>query len=111
MVRHGIQTAIVMGQSRPHRSGRGRFKDHPGRLRHRTAHGARWDPIVAPAGAERITGDIKLALLGLLIVWTFAAFGEEIAYRGYLLTRMAEIGKGTRAAYGLGLSSPPSCLV
>ena len=62
-----------------------------------------WPPIVAPAGAETITGNIKLALLGLLIVWTFAAFGEEIAYRGYLLTRAAEIGRQTTAAYWVGI--------
>jgi CAAX protease family protein len=62
-----------------------------------------WPPIVAPAGAEAITGDIKLALIGLLIVWTFAAFGEEIAYRGYLLTRAAEIGRQTTAAYWVGI--------
>jgi membrane protease YdiL (CAAX protease family) len=42
-------------------------------------------------------------LLGLLIVWTFAAFGEEIAYRGYLLTRAAEIGRQTTAAYWVGI--------
>ena len=62
-----------------------------------------WPPIVAPAEAEMITGNIKLALLGLLIVWTFAAFGEEIAYRGYLLTRAAEIGRQTTAAYWVGI--------
>ena len=62
-----------------------------------------WPPIVAPAEAETITGNIKLALLGLLIVWAFAAFGEEIAYRGYLLTRAAEIGKQTTGAYWVGI--------
>ena len=62
-----------------------------------------WPAVVAPAGAETITGDIKLALIGLLIVWTFAAFGEEIAYRGYLLTRAAEIGRQTTAAYWVGI--------
>ena len=62
-----------------------------------------WPPIVAPAEAEMITGNINLALLGLLIVWTFAAFGEEIAYRGYLLTRAAEIGRQTTAAYWVGI--------
>jgi len=31
-------------------------------------------------------------LLGLLAVsWTLAAFGEELAYRGYLLTRLREV--------------------
>jgi membrane protease YdiL (CAAX protease family) len=62
-----------------------------------------WPPIVAPAGAETITGNIMLALFGLLIVWTFAAFGEEIAYRGYLLTRAAETGRQTTAAYWVGI--------
>jgi len=62
-----------------------------------------WPAVVAPAGAETITGDIKLALIGLLIVWTFAAFGEEIAYRGYLLTRAAEIGRQTTVAYWVGI--------
>jgi membrane protease YdiL (CAAX protease family) len=36
---------------------------------------------------------VKIALLALVVVWTFAAFGEEIAYRGYLLTRAADTGR------------------
>ena len=40
----------------------------------------------------------RQALLSLLIVWTFAAFGEELSYRGYLLTRAAEVlGRSTSA--------------
>jgi membrane protease YdiL (CAAX protease family) len=39
----------------------------------------------------------------LLLVWTFAAFGEEIAYRGYLLTRAADIGRRSTIAYWLGI--------
>ncbi len=58
-----------------------------------------WPAVIAPAGAQQITGNIKVALLYLLLVWTFAAFGEEIAYRGYLLTRAADLGKRTAAAY------------
>ena len=58
-----------------------------------------WPPIAAPTGAEEITGNVKMALLGLLMVWTFAAFGEEIAYRGYLLTRAADLGKRSAPAY------------
>ena len=38
------------------------------------------------------------ALINLLIVWTFAAFREEMAYRGYLLARAAEVfGRSNRA--------------
>jgi uncharacterized protein len=41
----------------------------------------------------------KKALLTLGIIWTFAAFGEELGYRGYLLTRAADLGNRSRAAY------------
>ncbi|HSO76316.1 MAG TPA: hypothetical protein VLU47_15900, partial [Blastocatellia bacterium] len=46
-----------------------------------------WPSAIAPSGIEQITGNLKYALLALVIVWTFAAFGEEFVYRGYLLTR------------------------
>jgi uncharacterized protein len=62
-----------------------------------------WPPIIAPAMANEISGNIKMALLGLLLVWTFAAFGEEIAYRGYLLTRAADLGGRSTIAYWLGV--------
>jgi membrane protease YdiL (CAAX protease family) len=62
-----------------------------------------WPAIVAPAGTSEITGNIKVALLALLIVWTFAAFGEEISYRGYLLTRAADLGNRTTVAYWIGI--------
>ena len=39
-----------------------------------------------------------VALRWLLLVWTFAAFGEEIGYRGYLLTRASDAGGRSRAA-------------
>jgi membrane protease YdiL (CAAX protease family) len=58
-----------------------------------------WPPATVPAEAAAITGNIKYALLALLVVWGFAAFGEEIAYRGYLLTRAADLGRGSAAAY------------
>jgi hypothetical protein len=57
-----------------------------------------WPPAAEAAEAEAITGNIGLALLGLLLVWTFAAFGEEIAYRGYLLARAADLGGGSTLA-------------
>ena len=47
-----------------------------------------WLPPTVPALADEITGNAKIAVLALLLVWTFAAFGEEIAYPGYLLTRV-----------------------
>lgn len=62
-----------------------------------------WPPAAAPEGAEEITGNLPLALLALLIVWTFAAVGEEIAYRGYLLRRAAEEGGESPAAYWIAM--------
>src|SRR5215471_13092407 len=41
----------------------------------------------------------RQALVSLLIVWTFAAFGEELSYRGYLLTRAAEVLGRSNLAY------------
>jgi uncharacterized protein len=62
-----------------------------------------WPKPTAPELANEITGNIKMALVALLLVWTFAAFGEEIAYRGYLLTRAADIGRRSAAAYSIGI--------
>src|SRR5215475_10042875 len=62
-----------------------------------------WPKPTAPALASEITGNVKVALLALLLVWTFAAFGEEIAYRGYLLTRASDIGRRSVAAYWIGI--------
>jgi len=62
-----------------------------------------WPPAAAPSEAAAITGNLKIALLALVIVWSFAAFGEEIAYRGYLLTRAADLGNRTKIAYLVGV--------
>lgn len=62
-----------------------------------------WPPVAAPAGAETISGDFKSALIWLVLVWTWAAFGEEVGYRGYLLTRAADLGGRTTAAYWIGI--------
>jgi membrane protease YdiL (CAAX protease family) len=45
----------------------------------------------------------RQALITLLIIWTFAAFGEELSYRGYLLTRAADIFGRSKAAYFLAM--------
>jgi membrane protease YdiL (CAAX protease family) len=60
-----------------------------------------WPPSIAPEGSESIAGNAGEALKWLLLVWTFAAFGEEIAYRGYLLNRVADLGRHSRAALSL----------
>ena len=52
----------------------------------------------APAGAEAISGSIEDALRWLLIVWTFAACGEEIGYRGYR-SEERRVGKECRSRW------------
>jgi membrane protease YdiL (CAAX protease family) len=58
-----------------------------------------WPPAADPAIADQITGNPRMALLALMIVWTFAAFGEEFVYRGYLLTRAADLGGRSSMAF------------
>jgi membrane protease YdiL (CAAX protease family) len=43
------------------------------------------------------------AALSLAIVWTFAAFGEELAYRALLLRRTADALNGSRTGYVVGV--------
>jgi membrane protease YdiL (CAAX protease family) len=62
-----------------------------------------WPAAKAPGGFEEITGHAMVALRWLLIVWTFAAFGEEISYRGYLITRAADVGGRSKTAYWAGV--------
>jgi membrane protease YdiL (CAAX protease family) len=62
-----------------------------------------WPPPSVPKLANEIAENAKIALLAVLLVWTFAAFGEEVAYRGYLLTRAADVGRRSTTAYWLGI--------
>jgi membrane protease YdiL (CAAX protease family) len=51
------------------------------------------------SGFRLISGGILPLLAELAVVWTLAAFGEEMIWRGYLLNRLAEFGKSTRLAW------------
>jgi len=62
-----------------------------------------WPPATAPAGVDAIMGNPLETLRWLAIVWSFAAFGEEIVYRGYLLIRAADLGQRTNFAYWMGM--------
>jgi membrane protease YdiL (CAAX protease family) len=48
-------------------------------------------------------GNVKLLLLWLALNWTLAAFGEELAFRGYVMNRLADLGRGTRGAWLVSL--------
>ena len=62
-----------------------------------------WPAPVAPSGYNQIKGHAIVAFEWLLLIWTFAAFGEEIGYRGYLLTRAADIGGRSKSAYWIAV--------
>jgi membrane protease YdiL (CAAX protease family) len=44
-------------------------------------------------------GNVRLLLLWLALNWTLAAFGEELSFRGYVMIRLADLGRGTREAW------------
>lgn len=62
-----------------------------------------WPPAKAPSGMNEIAGHVWIAVEWLGIVWTFAAFGEEISYRGYLINRAADAGGRSKVAYWFGV--------
>lgn len=103
MVFSGIQAACIVAAHHTDRIGRGWRSRRPWAIRHRTDYWIFLSAPTAPELANEIAGNAKIALLALLLVWTFAAFGEEIAYRGYLLTRAADIGNRSTTAYWVGI--------
>ena len=50
-----------------------------------------------------LVGNLRLTVLLILVSWVIAAFGEEAFFRGYLMHRIAALGRGTRAAWGVAL--------
>lgn len=62
-----------------------------------------WPPIKGPVEVNEIRGHFTAVLMYLPIVWVFAAFGEEIGYRGYLLNKLGEVFGGTRLADGIAV--------
>jgi membrane protease YdiL (CAAX protease family) len=62
-----------------------------------------WPPSIGPKGFHSIAGNLTVALRWFALIWTFAAFGEEIGYRGYLLNRFADLGAGSKTATWLAV--------
>ncbi len=50
-----------------------------------------------------VRGNLKFALVMIAVIWILAAFGEELVYRGYLMNRVADLGRGTRTAWIVSL--------
>lgn len=55
------------------------------------------------SGLAGIRGSVAMLLLFLALNWTLAAFGEELAFRGFLMHRLARLFGDSRAAWALGL--------
>ena len=55
------------------------------------------------SGFPAVRGNLKYALLIIVLIWVLAAFGEELVYRGYLMNRVADLGRGTRTAWIVSL--------
>lgn len=50
-----------------------------------------------------LVGNVGFAAQALLLIWTFAAFGEELSYRGYLTRRAADLGGNSTLSWWLGM--------
>ena len=48
---------------------------------------------------QAIYGNLKWTLILLALTWPLAAFGEEMVWRGYLMNRVADLGKNKRLAW------------
>lgn len=51
------------------------------------------------AFANLANGNLGALALWLVITWTFAAFGEELVYRAYLITRLTDLVGTTRLGW------------
>ncbi|HKF56987.1 MAG TPA: CPBP family intramembrane glutamic endopeptidase, partial [Blastocatellia bacterium] len=50
-----------------------------------------------------LAGNLKLTLFFILLAWVLAGFGEEMAYRGYLMNRVADLFNRNRSAWIVSL--------
>ena len=50
-----------------------------------------------------VTGNLKMLVFWVVLVWVLGALGEEIDYRGYLMNRVAGVFGETKAAWALSL--------
>ena len=55
------------------------------------------------SGYEYLQGNLPMLLLALAGVYVVSSFGEEVIYRGFLMTRIAEMGKGGKAAWRIAV--------
>lgn len=62
----------------------------------------RWAPAAPAAdmsGYSYLQGNLPMLLLALAAVYVVSSFGEEVVYRGFLITRIAEMTPGKAATW------------
>lgn len=52
---------------------------------------------------DSLRGDFATLAIWLIVSWTIAAFGEEMAYRGYVLNRLADLFGKNQFGWGIGV--------
>ncbi len=52
---------------------------------------------------DALRGNLAALISGLIIVWTLAAFGEEMIFRGYVLNRIAGLFKNRKTGWVIAL--------
>lgn len=52
---------------------------------------------------DAVRGNLPALVVGLGLVWTLAAFGEEMIFRGYYLNRIAELGENKKPAWAVAV--------
>jgi len=68
-------------------------------------------PLAPAAGAadmsgyDYLQGNLPMLLAALAAVYVVSSFGEEVVYRGFLMTRVAESGGNTKLAWGAALAT------
>lgn len=55
------------------------------------------------SGYNYLQGNLPMLLLALLAVYFVSSLGEEVVYRGFLITRIAELGSGGKTARRLAV--------
>jgi membrane protease YdiL (CAAX protease family) len=51
------------------------------------------------SGYAYLQGNLPMLLLALAGVYVVSSLGEEVVYRGFLMTRIAEMGQGSKSAW------------
>jgi uncharacterized protein len=52
---------------------------------------------------DSLRGNFATLAILLIVSWTIAAFGEEMAYRGYVLNRLADLFGNSQFSWGIGV--------